>query len=108
MIQDITSTCPQYKEEDEAARKERMDAYIELLTHEAIRKKNGGHWWLGELRTQKAALGFLLWRLMREEELTSQPCTPTHAEDPALRNNVMLDDFGLSGFVEGSCHYLSE
>jgi len=41
-----TSTRPQYKEEDEATRKERMGAYIKLLTREAIRKMNGG--WLGE------------------------------------------------------------
>lgn len=45
VTQDMTSTRPQYKEEDEAAREERINAYIELLTREVFRKKNGG--WLG-------------------------------------------------------------
>jgi len=42
VTQDVTFTCLQYNEEDEAAREERMDAYIELLTREVFRKKDGG------------------------------------------------------------------
>jgi len=54
LTQDKTSTCPQYKEEDETAAEERFVAYTELLTREAIRKKNGG--WLGEAASRFSAL----------------------------------------------------